>query len=204
MLLDEYLPTFDVRSKYAIRIAAAPERVFGLLRITDFDCWGIMRQLYALRTLASLFQMPQETLHRFHEELRRERYTLNSMLRNGLTLLGERAREELVLGAVGRFWRARGELVPTSATKFHDPAPFGTAKLAWNFTVGLCKDGGTELRTETRVLCEDVPTCRLFRRYWMWTQPFSGLIRLERLAAVRSAVERRPYPTVDPPFLMQL
>jgi len=96
---------------------------------------------------------------------------------------------ELVLATVGRFWRARGELCAISPVRFREPAPPGTAKAAWNFVVGRCSDGTTELRTETRVLCADVEARRRFRAYWMLIKPFSGLIRCEMLAAVRSAAE---------------
>jgi hypothetical protein len=73
-----------------------------------------------------------------------------------------------------------------------------TAKAAWNFEVGLRADGATELRTETRVLCADVATRRRFRADWMLIRPFSGLIRQEMLAAVRSAAESGQSRSADP------
>jgi len=78
------------------------------------------------------------------------------------------------------------------------PPPFGTAKAAWNFEVGLRADGATELRTETRVLCADVATRRRFRAYWILIKRFSGLIRQEMLAAVRSAAESGESGSADP------
>ena len=120
------------------------------------------------------------------------------MLSEGFTLLEERPGEELVLGTVGRFWRARGELCATSPVRFRAPAPSGTAKAAWNFEVGIRADGATELRTETRVLCADAATRRRFRAYWTLIRPFSGLIRQEMLAAVRSAAESGQSRSVDP------
>ncbi|OLC35432.1 MAG: hypothetical protein AUH81_10350 [Candidatus Rokubacteria bacterium 13_1_40CM_4_69_5] len=83
--------------------------------------------------------------------------------------------------------------------RFREPAPPGTAKAAWNFAVGRRSDGATELRTETRVLCADVATRRRFRAYWTLIGPFSGLIRREMLAAVRSAAESTQRRIVDPP-----
>jgi hypothetical protein len=59
------------------------------------------------------------------------------MLSEGFTLLEERPGEELLLGTVGRFWRARAELCATSPDRFRAPAPAGTAKAAWNFKVGI-------------------------------------------------------------------
>jgi hypothetical protein len=93
-----------------------------------------------------------------------------------------------VLGTLGRFWRAGGETHPIDRERFREPAPPGTAKAAWNFAAER-RPGGTELRTETRVMCADVATRRRFRAYWLLIRPFSGLIRREMLAAVRSVAE---------------
>ena len=198
MLLDDCLPEFDVRASYATRIAAPPERVYASLRTADFDQWGLMRALSALRALPAFPAAPRETWRRFREELWRQGFTLDNVLAGGFPLLGERPGEELVLGTVGRFWRARGELCATSPARFREPAPPGTAKAAWNFAVGRRSDGATELRTETRVLCADVATRRRFRAYWTLIGPFSGLIRREMLAAVRSAAESTQRRIVDP------
>jgi hypothetical protein len=189
MLLDDYLPEFDVRTSYATHIAASPARVYASLWTANFDHWGVTRALYAVRTLPSFPARPHETWRRFRDELLRQHFTLDGMLSEGFALLEERPGEELVLGTVGRFWRARGELCATSPVRFRAPAPSGTAKAAWNFEVGLRADGATELRTETRVFCGDVATRRRFRAYWLVIRPFSRLIRLEMLAAVRSAAE---------------
>jgi len=191
MLLDDYLPEFDVRTSYATRIAASPAKVYASLWTANFDHWGITRALYAGRTLPSFLSRPCETWRRFHNELFRQRFALDQMLLDGFALLEERPGEELVLGSVGRFWRARGELCATNSVQFRTPAPSGTAKAAWNFEVSIRADGATELSTETRVLCADGATRRRFRAYWMLIQPFSGLIRQEMLAAVRSAAESK-------------
>jgi len=198
MLLDDYLPEFDVRASYATRVAASRERVYASLWIANFDYWGVTRALYAIRTLPSFLARPRETSRRFRDELFWEPFTLDAMLSEGFTLLEERPGEELLLGTVGRFWRARGELCATSADRFRAPAPAGTAKAAWNFEVSTRADGATELRTETRVLCADAATRRRFRAYWMLIKPFSGLIRQEMLAAVRSAAESGPSRSADP------
>ena len=198
MLLDDYLPEFDVRTSYATRIAASPPRVYASLWTANFDQWGVTRALYAVRTLPSFPARPRETWRRFCDELFRQRFTLDGMLSEGFTLLEERPGEELVLGTVGRFWRASGELCATSPARFRAPAPSGTAKAAWSFEVGMRADGATELRTETRVLCTDVAARRRFRAYWMLIRPFSGLIRQEMLAAVRSAAESGQSRTADP------
>ena len=198
MLLDDYLPEFDVRTSYATRIAASPARVYASLWTANFDYWGVTRALYAVRTLPSFPARPRETWRRFRGDLLRKRFTLDAMLSEGFALLEERPSEEFVLGTVGRFWRARGELCATSPDRFRAPAPSGTAKAAWNFAVNIRVDGATELRTETRVLCADATTRRRFLAYWMLIRPFSGLIRQEMLAAVRSTAESGQSRSADP------
>lgn len=189
MLLDDWMPESDVRASHATCIAASPERVYTCLWTTDFDHWGLTRALYALRALPTVAAAPRESWRRVRAELRPHRVTLKDVLAGGFTVLGERPGEEIVLGTVGRFWRARGELCASSPARFREPAPPGTAKAAWSFAVARRAGGGTELRTETRVLCADMATRRRFRAYWLLIRPFSGLIRREMLAAVRSAAE---------------
>jgi hypothetical protein len=189
MLLDDYLPEFDVRNCFATRISASLARAYASLKTANFDYWGLTRALYAVRTLPTFLVTPRDTWRRFREVLGRQHANLQDMLVGGFSVLAERPDEELVLGTVGRFWRAHGELYATSPARFREPAPAGTAKAAWNFTVSRRPDGATDLRTETRVLCADAATRRWFRAYWMLIQPASGWIRREMLAAVRSAAE---------------
>jgi len=189
MLLDDFLPEFDVRTHHAIRVAAPPEHVYACAWSTDFDYWGVTRALYAIRTLPTFVSSPRETRRRFLNEARRQHFTLRDLLADGFVLLDERSGNELVLGTVGRFWRARGQLSAPSPQHFVEPAPRGTAKAAWNFSVHRQPNGGAELRTETRVLCADAATRWRFRAYWTVVRPFSGLIRREMLAAVRTQAE---------------
>ena len=189
MLLDRFLPEFDVRTQHVIRVDAPAGHVYASLWSTDFDHWGVTRALYAIRTLPALALAPANTWHRFREELCLHQFTLQDLLGHGFGLLAEQAGEELVIGTVGRFWRARGELRATTGADFMKPAATGTAKAAWNFAVRQHTNGGTELRTETRVLCADSAARWRFRAYWTLISPFSGLIRRELLAAVRVRAE---------------
>jgi len=166
MLLDNSLPEFDVRTHYAIRIAASPEHVYACVWCADCDYWGLTRALYALRTLPTFVSSPQGTRRRFLKEAKRQHFTLSDLLDEGFALLGEQSGNELVLGTVGRFWRARGQLCAPNQQRFVEAAPRGTAKAAWNFSVCRHPTGRTELRTETRVLCADSATRWRFRAYW--------------------------------------
>src|SRR3989441_13026353 len=114
MLLDDCLPEFDVRASYATRIAAPPERVYASLRTADFDHWGLMRALSALRALPAFPAAPRETWRRFREELWRQGFTLDNVLAGGFPPPGGRARGGIVPGAGGRFLGRRREPCATT------------------------------------------------------------------------------------------
>jgi len=189
MLLDEVLPEFHVRASYGTQAVASPERVYASVWTADFDHWGLMRTLFMLRGVPGFLAAPRETWRRVGAKGGRRQVRLEDVLRSGFTLLGERPGEELVLGTVGRFWLARGELRPVSPESFRGLSAPGTAKAAWNFAVRPGTGGRTILTTETRVLCADRATRRRFHTYWTVIRPFSGLIRREMLAAIRDTAE---------------
>lgn len=189
MLLDELVPDFDMRASYGTPVIASPERVYTSIWTADFDHWGLMRTLVMLRGLPGFLVAPRETWRRVRARGGRRQVRLHDVLGSGFALLGERPGEELVLGTVGRFWLARGELRPVSPESFRQLSVPGTAKAAWNFAVHRGTGGRTILTTETRVLCADRATRRRFRAYWGVIGPFSGLIRREMLAAIRDTAE---------------
>src|SRR2546430_10742887 len=121
MLLDDYLPEFDVRTSYATRIAASPARVYAILWTANFDHWGVTRALYAVRTLPSFPARPLETWHRFRDDLFRKRFTLDAMLSEGFALLAHRPGDDLGLGTVARFWLAAGEVPAISPEQSRAP-----------------------------------------------------------------------------------
>jgi hypothetical protein len=101
-----------------------------------------------------------------------------------------RGERELVLGAVGKFWRLREELEPLSGgeafRRFDAP---GYAKGAMNLYAIPAGDA-TELVTETRVWTTDEGARRAFRPYWLLVRAAGEPIRRELLAAVARRVRR--------------
>src|SRR5262245_16236221 len=76
MLLDDYLPAFDARTRHTTGIAASAERVYATLRTVDFDQWGLARRLDALRVLPAFPAAPRATWHRVRAHLGRPGFTL--------------------------------------------------------------------------------------------------------------------------------
>ena len=101
-------------------------------------------------------------------------------------MLGARPPEEIVAGAIGRFWRLAG----TEPVVFDSPEEFltftepGFAKAVVGFRLDP-RGAETLLTTETRFVATDEATHKLMSRYWRIIRPGSNLIRTEWLRAIR-------------------
>lgn len=189
LLIDAFLPHFDVTASYATHVAAPPERAWAAVRALEMRGSPLVRGLFLLRSLPALLAHPRRTLAARREGNRGLGLTMDQLLRGGFTLLGERPGEELLLGLVGRFWRADGGIVRVAAEEWRGWERPGYAKAAWNFTLAPGADGTVRLATETRVRCTDEASRRRFLRYWRLVGPFSGLIRHDMLRSIRRAAE---------------
>ena len=170
MLIDKFLPEYDFEEIHATRIKASAANVFRAVHEVDYSESAIVRLLLRLRGLPSA-NMNMEGFRRLKFEI-----------------LGEAVNREVLLGLVGRFWTLQGDLKKIDANSFKSFDEAGYAKTAFNFT--LDEDGGgTRLTTETRIKCLDAESRTSFGRYWMFIQPFSGLIRMEMLKTIKQHAE---------------
>jgi hypothetical protein len=188
MLIDDYLPKFDVVERHGLVIRATPARVWDALRAADFGRSPLLATLLALRALPSLLTAPRRTLRRLRER-RAGPLTLDTFFSRGFVVLEERPDREIVIGLEGRFWTATADLRPTDARRFREALASGLARVAWDFRAEPLPDGGVRLITETRVRCADAATRRRFRAYWLLVRPGSGLIRGAMLRAIRRVAE---------------
>jgi hypothetical protein len=181
MQLDNALPSYDVRERHSITVKADPGTVLDeVLRMTPRDV-PVMVVLMALRRLPSLL-LGRGALGVGGQPI------VQQFERAGFVRLGT-AEDELVLGAVGRFWRPSGGLRRVSAEGFAAFAEPGWAKGAVNFRV-VPEGDHTLLSTETRVLATDPAARRSFRHYWRLIHPGSAVIRIAWLRAIRRSAER--------------
>ena len=184
MLIDDFLAHAEFAERHALRMRATPERAYAAARRLDLGRSPVVRTLFALRSLPALFA---------RGGYRGERalgMNMEGLVRSGFVLLGERAPHEFVLGLVGRFWTPSGAIERIHPAEFAVFDAPGMAVAAWNFTV-LPTDEGSLVATETRVRCTDEVARRSFSRYWRVVRPFSGLIRMEALRAIRRAAESK-------------
>lgn len=180
MLIDGWMPEFDVAERHATVVRATPERVWTAVRTLDLARSPVIRLLFAIRSLPGLLSG--------RSKRRLLGVRMDGLLRSGFVLLEEREREEIVLGLVGQFWRPSGGIVRVTPEEFRAFATPGYAMAAWNFT--LAPEGDrVRLATETRVRCTDAASRRSFRRYWRLVGTFSALTRIEMLRTIRRAAE---------------
>lgn len=177
MLIDDFLPNYDVCERHRIKVRAPVNEVYSAVRELDLREAKLSMFLFRLRGLPAGKKAPTC-------------FKLDDFLKMRFILLGERANEELLLGLVGRFWTPSGELLRLDAADFRDFNEPGFAKAAWNFSLAEQPDKTALLETETRVLCLDDASRRRFRFYWLFVGTFSGLIRKEILQAVKQSAEK--------------
>jgi hypothetical protein len=173
MLIDHYLPHYDINARYEIEIRAPLLRVYEAARTLDLKDSRITRALFRLRGL------PEANL------------ALEGMLKWGFILLADEPECEIVLGLIGRFWVRSPRIQSVPAEAFIGFNPPGLAKAAMNLAFIQKEDGIVRLTTVTRVFCLGADSRRSFRRYWFLIGPFSGLIRREWLRLIKGQAEKQ-------------
>jgi hypothetical protein len=182
VLIDRYLPEFDVVERHHELVLAPADRTYQAVRQVDLARARMIRALLAARGLPRLVRRDRGN--------RRSTMTIDDLLRAGFVWLDEAPGRELVLGLIGTFWK------PTGGVRRVDPGEFeafdepGLAKAAWNFRVLPDGESRSFVTTETRVHVPDESSRRKFLLYWAAIGPFSGVIRRQALLLVKRAAER--------------
>lgn len=170
MLIDEFLPEYDFVEMHGISIRARAADIYRAANEADFSESFIIRLLLRLRGLST------------------EQVTLSSLKRSRFEILGEAPDREILLGLVGKFWMPKGDMQEVDAESFKKFAKPGYAKAAWNFSLSP-EGASSHLKTETRIKCTDSGSRWRFGFYWTIVRPFSGLIRMEMLKAIKRRAE---------------
>lgn len=167
---DRFIPEPDHSSRHTVTVDAAPREVWPALRGFDSSSSPIVRLLFTLRGM-------------------RDTYSMSGLERVGFRILAEVPERSLALGVIARPWRLDGGVIPVDSTaKWIDFEEPGYVKISWTFELTPTASRGTEISTETRVLCTDDASRRRFTRYWTLVGPFSGLIRRSMLRSISRRV----------------
>jgi hypothetical protein len=181
MLIDRFLPTFDVSERHHVLVGSGAERAYEAVRRVDLARSKAIRTLFAVRGIPLLIRGRPRA---------RRSMTLDDLMHGGFVLLAEEPPREIVLGIVGTFWKPTGGIEHVDTSEFEDYHAVGKAKAAWNFRIETLSDGSSVVLTETRVRCSDEATRRKFLLYWAAIGPFSGYIRRQALRLIRADAER--------------
>jgi hypothetical protein len=187
-VLDRLVPTFQAVERHSVTVAASPERVWAALTQVTTGELRLFRVLMGVRVL------PGRLIRSPRARFEADEPLLGWAVRFGFTILGEDARRELVVGAIGQPWRLAGGR-GMAVVDGNDFAAFdhaGYAKMAANFRLDPIAGGrAIQLSTETRVACTDPISARRFACYWRLVRPASGVIRRSWLMAIKRRAERR-------------
>ncbi len=165
MGLNSFLPDYFLCEVHHLALRSSPAETFR--KFCEFDMCEIpwIRNLFELRTI---LDRKKSLSH----------LTLRDAYQNGeFILLEEIPDEELVVGAVGKFWRpsiAFKKIDPSAYAEFHKA---GFAKVAWSLRCEPRIGGGTLSTFELRVGANDSISAAKMRAYYSLIGPFSRKIR---------------------------
>jgi hypothetical protein len=172
MLIDDLLPAYDVSDTVAVVVEADVATTWDALMDVDLIEVGRRRPLVA--ALGALRMLPELVSHVVHgeippsgpQQLRMRDMSRLPQNQGGWVLLGERSREEVALGLIGKFWRpviAYVEVAPQAFRDFDEP---GFAKTVYALAVRRLDERRTLLSGTMRTATTDDHARRWFRRYW--------------------------------------
>jgi hypothetical protein len=172
MLVDEFLPVYDVSDEVATVVDADAQTTWDALMDADLIEVGRRRPLVALLGAARVLpDLVWQRLHGEHPPAAPERLTLRDTTKlpmggGGWVLLGERPPEGIALGLVGTFWRPVIEYAEVDADQFRDFAQPGFAKTIYALGTRRLDDQRTLLWATMRTATTDEHARAWFRRYW--------------------------------------
>lgn len=172
MLLDDFLPVYDVSDTVAVVVHSGCDEVWEALMKVDLIEVG--RRRPAVGLLGGLRVLPEVVSHLLHGEAPPhvpKRLTLKDTARmplgeGGWALLGERPGKEIALGLVGKFWRPVIEYAEVPAEDFTDFQRPGYGKTVYALGVESLGEHGCLLTGTMRTATTDEHARRWFRRYW--------------------------------------
>ena len=173
MLIDEFMPAYDVSDAVATVVEADVATTWAALMAVDLIDVGRRRPSVAL--LGALRMLPEIVSHLLHGEMpadQPEHLQLRDLAtltpdKGGWVQLGLREEDEIALGLVGRFWRPVIEFArvssPAEFRQFGEP---GFAKTIYALSVRALDARRTLLSGTMRTATTDESARRWFRRYW--------------------------------------
>ena len=182
LMLNEFMPVYDIVERHAIRVRATPQVTLETALATRLERSAIIRAIIRARELMLGARTRQQ---------RRPEPLLDQMQSLGWRVLAEQPGREILVGAVTQPWHAEVTFRGLGPDQFRTFAEPDFVKIAWTLRADPAGPGASVLRTETRVVTSDHDTRARFRRYWARFSPGIRLIRHILLRQVRKEAEQR-------------
>ena len=191
--LDDYLPTFDVTQRRHIVVDATPGEAYEAVRQVN-----LMRIGLGPRLLGELRYLPERLFARVRGTEPPEMpdsVTIDDLAADSpYVVLAEAPGEEVVLGAVGKFWQPAIEWVDIDPDEFESFGRPGYAKLAIGITVVPYGSDRSLITYEARTETTSPTARRLFRLYWTLIGPFAGYLMGRVLETAKANLGYRTIP----------
>lgn len=167
-LIDNYLPEYTFNECHEIFVHSPIEEVYEVAKDVDLSKSKLIVMLFKMRGLST------------------KRMNLQGLIDDfGFSRLAENYPLEHLIGFL-----AADKVIPAANTKeFLTTTLPAKVKVAWNVTFSEISPGLTKVTTETRVLCLNNVTKRLYHVYWMLLKPVSGVIRKKMLRIIKRQSE---------------
>jgi hypothetical protein len=180
--LDPFVPIYDARERFQVRVQAPARLVFDTGAGFDLQSIPLVRAIFWLRGRFLRAAAPASW---------KSEGFLRDAPRMGWGILREEPGRLFVAGAHCQPWLPDVVFVPLSPGDFLGYAVPGQVKIAWSLEADSLEEPRSRLTTETRAVATDAETRRRFLRYWRWARFGIYPIRWLLLTAIRRQAERR-------------
>jgi hypothetical protein len=197
-VLDFYLPHGDAVLRHGVISSARPDETYLWLKRFDFAqmCEPVGRAIEDMRAVPPAIA---EVAHRARRLPVTARFRLEDAVRSGFVLLSEDPRGHIVLGAVGKLWQPRIELLPLDREEFLAFHEAKYVKAVFGFVLGRYGEDRTMVKHEARFLATDDSARAHFRRFWSVAEPFAAFFMQRALRSLLSTMEEQREVAVAPP-----
>lgn len=186
-LIDRFIPDPDFEETRELEVEAVPKEVLAVIKGTDLKD-PVINTLFMVRDL------PNRLARRLGGEGARlddVSFTNIPDVGPGWIKLGEKEGTELVLGAIGKFWRrdyGARDVAPEEFASFDEP---GYLKLAVSSRAESLGYDQSILHYVARVEATDDEARRQFVRYWRVISPGNDVIVRRALQRIKAEAEWR-------------
>lgn len=187
MLIDRFIPDPDFQEIRDLEVEAVPDEVMAAIKGTDLKD-PVINTLFAVRDLPNRLI---RRLGRGRTGLENVSFTNIPDVGPGWIKLDEAEGSELVLGAIGKFWRrdyGARDVRPEDFAAFDEP---GFLKLAVSSRVEPLGYDQSILHYEARVEATGDEAKRQFVRYWKVIAPGNDVIVRRALHRIKAEAEWR-------------